>query len=296
MNRIAFLGLGNMGSGMALSLLGAGYALTVFNRTAARAEPLVRRGARLAASPREACDGADAIIAMTADDDSSRATWLGEHGVLAGEPNPAAFAVECSTLSHDWVAELSRAAAARGLRYIDSPVTGLPDAAAAGALTLFVGAAPADLEAVRPLLSAISERVLHFGAPGAGTAYKLLVNLLGAIQIASAAESMALAERAGLDLSLVAAALATGQAGSPQVVRNTGRIAKNDHGPAAFTPKLRLKDVDYALRLGQKLGLDSEFGRVAEAAFRRLCELGYADQNESHVVEVFRGKGPIEGA
>jgi 3-hydroxyisobutyrate dehydrogenase len=290
MNRIAFLGLGNMGSGMALSLLGAGYTLTVFNRTAARAEPLVQRGARLAASPREACAGADAIFAMTADDDSSRATWFGEHGVLAGEPNPAAFAVECSTLSHDWVCELARATAARGLRYIDAPVTGLPEAAAAGALTLLVGAAPADLEAVRPLLSALSERVLHFGAPGAGTAYKLLVNLLGAIQIASAAESMALAERAGLDLSLVAAALASGQAGSPQVVRNTGRIAKNDHGPTAFTPKLRLKDIDYALRLARKLGLDSEFGRVAEAAFRRLCELGYADQNESYVVEVFRGK------
>jgi 3-hydroxyisobutyrate dehydrogenase len=161
MNRIAFLGLGNMGSGMALSVLRAGYELTVYNRTLARAEPLVRRGARLAASPREACDRADAIIAMTADDASSRATWFGESGVLAGEPNPAAFAVECSTLSHDWVAELSRAAAARGLRYIDAPVTGLPDAAAAGALTLLVGAAPADLEAVRPLLSAISERVLH---------------------------------------------------------------------------------------------------------------------------------------
>lgn len=290
MNRIAFLGLGNMGSGMALSLLRAGYALTVFNRTATRAEPLVRRGARLAASPREACDGADAIVAMTADDDSSRATWFGEHGALAGEPNPAAFAVECSTLSHDWVAELSRAAAARGLRYIDAPVTGLPEAAAAGALTLLVGAAPADLEAVRPLLSALSERVLHFGAPGAGTAYKLLVNLLGAIQIASAAESMAFAERAGLDLSLVAAALATGQAGSPQVVRNTGRIAKNEHDPPVFTPKLRLKDIDYALRLGRKLGLDSEFGRVAQAAFRRLCELGHADHNESHVVEVFREK------
>lgn len=288
MSRIAFLGLGRMGSGMALRLLEAGHALAVFNRTPSRAESLVQRGAELAASPREACAGADAIFAMTADDDSSRATWFGDQGVLAGTPRPGAFAVECSTLSHDWVCELSRAAGAQGLRYIDAPVTGLPDAAAAGALTLLVGAAPADLEAVQPLLSAISERVLHFGAPGSGTAYKLLVNLLGAIQIASAAESMALAERAGLDLSLVASALAMGQAGSPQVVRNTARIAHNDHGAAAFTPKLRLKDIDYALRLGRKLGLDSELGRVAEAAFRRLCELGYAERSESQIIEVFR--------
>nr|MDQ2643681.1 NAD(P)-binding domain-containing protein [Myxococcota bacterium] len=82
MSRIAFLGLGRMGSGMALRLLEAGHALAVFNRTPSRAEPLVQRGAELAASPREACAGADAIFAMTADDDSSRATWFGDQGVL----------------------------------------------------------------------------------------------------------------------------------------------------------------------------------------------------------------------
>lgn len=112
-----------MGSAMAGRLLGAGHEVAVFNRTASRAEPLVRAGARLASSPREACEGAEAVFAMTADDVSSRAMWLGEQGALAARVAPEAFAIECSTLSHAWVTTLSRAARERGMRYIDAPLT-----------------------------------------------------------------------------------------------------------------------------------------------------------------------------
>src|SRR5262249_48633083 len=143
--------------GMAARLLHTGHTVTVYNRTTAKADPLVSEGARLASTAREACEGVDAVIAMTADDDASRAVWLGDDGILAGDPAPHAFAVECSTLSHDWVLELSAAAAKRGLRYVDAPVTGLPGAAAAGDLTLLVGAAVDDLEACRPLLSVLSQ-------------------------------------------------------------------------------------------------------------------------------------------
>ena len=134
---------------------------------------------------------------MTADDESSRAMWLGEQGALAATNAPDALAIECSTLSHDWVLELARHVRARGFRYVDAPVTGLPDAAASGTLTLLVGAEPADLDAARPMFASLATRVLHFGAVGQGTAYKLMVNLLGAVQIASAAEGMALAEARG---------------------------------------------------------------------------------------------------
>ncbi len=135
------------------------------------------------------------------------------------------------------------------MRYIDAPVTGLPSAAAAGELTLLVGAAVEDLQACRALLEVLSNRIIHFGPIGTGTAYKLIVNLLGAVQIASAAESMALAERAGLDLAVVSDAIASGQAASPQVVRNTRRIVEGNHDrDVVFTPTLRLKDV--ALRAG----------------------------------------------
>jgi 3-hydroxyisobutyrate dehydrogenase len=292
---IASIGLGKMGAGIATRLLGAGYAVTVYNRTAAKADPVIRAGARLAATPRDACVGAAAVIAMTSDDGSSRSLWLGPDGILAADLAAGAFAIECSTLSHDWVLQLSAEAKQRSLRYIDAPVTGLPDMAAAGELTLLVGADAADLEACRPLLAAFSERIIHFGAVGAGTAYKLIVNMLGAVQIASAAESMAIAERAGLDLAVVADALASGQAASPQVVRNTRRMVEGDHDrDVVFTPALRLKDVRYALQLARKLGVGSPFGAVAGDTFSQLLELGQAHTNESKIFEVSRRQAVTE--
>jgi 3-hydroxyisobutyrate dehydrogenase len=289
MATVAFLGLGRMGSAMAGRLLGAGHSLHLYNRTPSRAEPLVRHGARLFATPAQACAGVDAIFCMLADDSASREVWCGAQGVLATTPKPNAFAIECSTLSQQWVFELAARANAGGLRYIDAPVTGLASSAAAGELTLLVGADSADLAAAGELLGALSQRIIHFGAVGTGTAYKLIINLLGAVQIASVAESMAIAERAGLDLSAVANALATGQAASPQVVRNSQRIVAGDYRQdVIFTPQLRLKDVSYALQLTQSLGIGAPFGSLAESAFRQLCQMGYQDTNESSIMEVAR--------
>jgi 3-hydroxyisobutyrate dehydrogenase len=289
MATVAFIGLGNMGIGMAQRLLHAGHDLHVYNRTKSRAEALQRAGARFHSTPREACEGVDAVIAMTADDTSSRAVWSGPHGVLAAQLASHALAIECSTLSHDWVMELAAQARAQHLRYIDAPVTGLPDSAAAGTLTLLVGADASDLESARPLLSAISDRILHFGDVGSGTAYKLIINMIGAVQIASLAEGMALAQRAGLDLQSVANAITTGQAASPQVVRNARRIVDDDHDRnVLFTPVLRLKDVAYALEFARKLGMLAPFGRVAADQLQRLIELGHAGANESKIIEVAR--------
>jgi 3-hydroxyisobutyrate dehydrogenase len=289
MATLAFIGLGQMGGAMAARLLAAGHVVQVYNRTGARAGPLVQQGAHLFATPAAACSNVDAVIAMVADDPASRAVWCGAEGVLSARLKPNALAIECSTLSQTWVLELAARAQALGLRYIDAPVTGLPDTAAAGALTLLVGAAMADLDAARELLGAFSERIIHFGAPGAGTAYKLIINMLGAVQIASVAEALAIAERAGLDLHTVADAIATGQAASPQVVRNSRRmVAGNHHQNVVFTPRLRLKDVRYALQLAQQLGIASPFGSLAEAGLRQLCETGLQDANESAIVEVAR--------
>lgn len=292
MAHIAFIGLGNMGLGMAGRLLTAGHQLSVYNRTPAKAATLVRAGARLCDSPAAASGNVDAIISMVSDDAASREVWLGSGGILSTGPASAgALAIECSTLSHEWVIELAAETHRHGLRYVDAPVTGLPDAAAAGELTLLVGAAPADLDAARPILGAFSQRTVHFGAVGTGTAYKLIINMLGAVQIASAAESMAFAERAGLDLRVVADAIASGQAASPQVVRNTRRMVDADHDRnITFTPRLRLKDVDYALRLAAKLGLGTPFGTLAAQAFSQLCASGGAEENESNVITVARSR------
>lgn len=295
MASVAFLGLGRMGIGMARRLLHAGHGLHVFNRTASRADELVAEGARRFATPREACAGAVAVVSMVADDQASRAMWRGPEGAFAASLAPGTLAIECSTLSHAWVAELSTEARGLGLRYIDAPVTGLPETAATGELTLLVGAAPQDLIEAGALLAHFSQRTIHFGPPGTGTAYKLLVNMLGAVQIASAAETIAIAERAGLELGMVADALASGQAASPQVVRNTRRmVAAQLDRTVVFTPQLRLKDVEYALALARTLEIGSPFGALAARIFHQLCALGRAQANESDVIEIARRQPPEE--
>ena len=287
MASIGFVGLGKMGVGMASRLLQAGHQLSVYNRTASKAETLVAGGARLAASPKEACQGVSAVFCMVADDAASRAMWLGPEGILAADLQPQALGIECSTLSHGWVMELADRVSRRGLRYVDAPVTGLPADAAAGVLTMLVGAQEADLERARPLLGTISDRVVRFGGVGSGTAYKLIINMIGAVQIASVAEGMALAQRAGLDLGTVADAIATGQAASPQVVRNVRRIVDGRHDSnVVFTAALRLKDVEYALGLAQQLRSGAPFGALAATGLRELCASGRAQINESAIFEV----------
>jgi 3-hydroxyisobutyrate dehydrogenase len=253
----------------------------------------MQQGALVFATPGDACAGVDAVVSMVADDPASRVVWLGANGILTANLAAGALAIECSTLSHGWVMELAAQARNRGLRYIDAPVTGLPDSAAAGELSLLVGADHADLERARELLRALSQRIFHFGPVGAGTVYKLMINLLGAVQIASRAEGMAIAERAGLDLPTVADAIAAGQAASPQVVRNSRRMVEGHHDQdVVFSAQLRLKDVNYALLLARDLGIGSPFGCLAGRAFKQLCDLGHAHDNESAILAGARVQAP----
>src|SRR5229473_690466 len=181
MAQVAFIGLGRMGHGMAGRYLDAGFTVVVWNRSKAKAEDLIARGARWATSPKDAAVDADAVVTMVADDAASRAVWLGNDGAAA-TMKAGTLAIECSTVSYKHALEMAHELRGRGLVYIDSPVTGLPDAAASGKLTLLVGADPADLEKARPFLVPLSTTIRHFGAVGTGTVYKLINNLMGAIQ------------------------------------------------------------------------------------------------------------------
>ncbi len=289
MASIAFLGTGNMGAGMAGCLIKAGHELKVYNRTQEKTGALVRKGAEIADTPKKAAEGADAVIAMVGDDEASKAVWLGGDGALAAETGKNALAIECSTLSHDWVLELSEEAQKKGFRYLDCPVTGIPVTAAAGDLTLLVGAEAVDLETARPLLQPFSSEIVHFGPIGAGTAYKLLVNLMGAVQIAGTAEGLLMAEKAGLDLEQTAKALGRGAAASPQVARTSLRMAAADHDKnIIFSGKLRLKDVLYGLKLAEKLGQETPFGNAARDAFQKMADEGVDELNETKVIDILR--------
>ena len=285
MAQIAFIGLGRMGHGMAGRYLENGFAVAVWNRSEAKADDLVARGARWAHSPADAAMGADAIVTMVADDAASREVWLGKAGA-ASTAKSGALAIECSTVSYRHALDLARELRQRGLIYIDSPVTGLPDAAASGKLTLLVGAEPVDLERARPYLAPLSATIRHFGAVGAGTVYKLINNLMGAIQIAGIAEGLAIAEQAGLDMKLVLESIATGVAASPQVLRHSKRMAARDFSGATFTAALRHKDAAYAVALAESLlSAAPIMGRAAVQSYDRAK--AYApDDDEGKMIEI----------
>jgi 3-hydroxyisobutyrate dehydrogenase len=285
MAKVAFIGLGRMGHGMAGRYIDAGFEVAVFNRSKAKADDLIARGARWATSPAQAAEGADAVVTMVADDEASREVWLGSDGA-ALTAKPGTLAIECSTVSHGHALELARALRERGLIYIDSPVTGLPDAAASGKLTLLVGAEPADLERARPYLAPLSATIRHFGAVGSGTVYKLINNLMGAIQIAGIAEGLAIAEQAGLDMKLVLEAIESGVAASPQVLRHSRRMVARDFSGATFTAALRHKDAAYAVALAESLLADAPLvGRAAVEAYARAKASG-PDEDEGKIIEI----------
>ncbi len=285
MARVAFIGLGRMGHGMAGRYLDAGFTVVVWNRSRAKAEDLIARGAQWATSPGDAAIDADAVVTMVADDEASTAVWLGEDGAAA-TMKAGTLAVECSTVSYSHALQLSRELHARGLIYLDCPVTGLPDAAASGKLTLLVGADAADLDKARPFLAPLSTTIRHFGEVGAGTVYKLINNLMGAIQIAGIAEGLAIAEQAGLDMKLVLEAIENGVAASPQVIRHSKRMAARNFEGATFTAALRHKDAAYAVALAESLLADPPLlGRAAVAAYER-AKSAAPDDDEAKMIEI----------
>src|SRR5581483_747935 len=171
--RVAFLGLGLMGGGMAGRLLAEKFPVAVYNRSRQKAERLASLGAKVSATPREAAAGADVVIAMLSADEASRHVWLGADGALAGAAR-GAILIESSTISPGWACELAVAAAAQGCELLDAPVAGSKPQAAAGQLLFLVGGADATLERARPVLVALSRDIVHLGPVGSGALVKLI--------------------------------------------------------------------------------------------------------------------------
>lgn len=295
MAKIAFLGLGMMGSGMAGCLVRAGHQVTVWNRSPDKAEALVAAGAIAADSPAEAANGAEAVFSMIADDPASDQCWFGPTGAL-GVLGSGAFVIECSTISHGQSRKLAEAAAAKDLRYIDCPVNGPPAMAAKGELTLLVGAEPADLEAARPWLELVSSSILHFGPTGTGTAYKLINNLLGAVHVAATAEAAHLARKLGLDVDTTVAAIETGPVGSPHTKRMIRPMLEGRPADSfGLAIGLREKDARYCLAMARDLGLDMTVGEDAHGWYVAAKDMHGADDDSLMLNTIAKHDGKAPG-
>jgi 3-hydroxyisobutyrate dehydrogenase len=287
--KIAFLGAGMMGSAMIKNYLKGGHSLTVYNRSRQKALPLETLGAKLADTPMEAASGVDIIISSVTDDDASRECWNGRQGALRGALKQGAFAIEASTVSMDWVNELNSLAKSKALHFLDCPVAGRPDVAEAGKLKVFAGGEREHVDAMRKVLTSISSSVTHMGPVGSGIAFKLIYNVMGAIQVAATAEGMFACEAAGIDLSVAAEGFSTGATGSPHVVRHSKYMAENRHeNPVQFSARGRIKDVDYGVKLIEKHGAQSVLGHGTIQVFEQMVELGMGDRNDSELIDALR--------
>jgi 3-hydroxyisobutyrate dehydrogenase len=275
-----------MGSGMAARLLGAGFEVTVYNRTAPRAEPLRQAGARVAATPAEAARDADAVIAMVADDRASREVWTGPQGALAGVRKGAVL-IDSSTVTPAWVRELAALAEARGCPLLDAPVTGSRPQAHSGELLFLVGGDASVLEKCRPIFQPMSRGVVHLGANGAGATMKLINNFFCGVQAAGLAEALAWIERSGLEKAAALALLTGGAPGSPLVKALAERMSSQAY-QINFRLHLMAKDLTYAIQEAARAGVDLSTATAALGRFEDAARSGFGDQDLSAVVEPLR--------
>lgn len=287
MQKITVLGTGIMGGGIAANILRKGFTVTVYNRTRSKAEPLATEGAIIADTPAQAVAEADVVISVLGDDNASREAWLGENGALAAV-RPGAVLIECSTLTPGWVLELAQKANEHGCKFLDAPLMGTRPAAASGQVGLLIGGDAEVIAQVQPVIDAFANRQAHLGANGAGSTYKLINNMMGAIHVAAIAEGLTMAEKAGLNMEQVVQLIQNGPTFSPMVQGKLPRMVEQRYADTDFSMKWMHKDVTYALGLGEELGVTLKTAAGAQQTFQIGLDTGRGDEDMAAIVEGLR--------
>jgi 3-hydroxyisobutyrate dehydrogenase-like beta-hydroxyacid dehydrogenase len=264
---------------MAANLLKAGFAVTVWNRTASRMEPLVAQGARAAASPREAAAAADVLITIVSDPPALEQVLWGEQGALGGLRRSSVL-VDSSTVSPALARRVAAACAERGIAFLDAPVTGGTWGAEKGELVFLVGGPAETLARVEPVLSVMGKRWFHLGPHGAGQIVKLAMNMLYALEVDALAEALALATAGGVPGEKLVEVMQSSMGRAPVLDVKAPLLLKHEY-PPSFPLRLMHKDLTLALELAKQLGVPLPAGTAAretyDAVFRAAREdLDYA--------------------
>jgi len=287
MAKLAFLGLGVMGYPMAAHLANAGHQVTVYNRTATKAEAWAKQnGQSDAATPREAAAGADFVMACVGNDDDLRAVVLGADGALAGMGEGAVF-VDHTTVSAIVTRELAALAADQGVGWVDAPVSGGQAGAENGQLAIMCGGAQTHFDAAEPIIAAYSKATVHFGDVGAGQLTKMVnqVCIVGAVQAIS--EGLYFAMKAGLDPKKVADLVSQGAGGSWQLANRASTMVDNqfDHG---FAVNWMRKDLDIALTQADEMGLSLPVTALVDQFYADVQQMGGGRWDTSSLIQRFR--------
>lgn len=292
MAKIAFLGLGNMGGPMAKNLIAAGHALTVFDLVEAACAALASAGADVAASAAEAAEGADVIVSMLPAGRHVAATFLGDEGLLA-RVGKDTLILDASTIDAATARQVGEAAAALGIDFMDTPVSGGVAAAAAGTLAFMCGGSEGAFARARPILEGMgsAEKIFHAGPAGAGQVAKAANNMLLAIHMIGTCEALAMGEAHGLHPSVLSEIMKassgnnwTLQVYNPWPDVMPGVPSSNGYKPG-FMVDLMVKDLGLACEVAEACELDNQMGKQALAAFAAHQESGRGGQDFSSILE-----------
>jgi 3-hydroxyisobutyrate dehydrogenase-like beta-hydroxyacid dehydrogenase len=275
--RIAFIGLGAMGSGIAANLIRAGFDVTLYNRTREKLVPLLDLGGQASGSVAEAVAGADILVTMLSDDAAEEAVSLGSDGAVAHLPK-GSLHVSLSTIGTATARRLTQAHEKAGQGYVSAPVFGRPDAAAAAKLFILPAGKAELIERARPLFEAIGQRVFPMGdRPEAANIAKLGGNMLIATVIESLGEVLALAGKAGIDRAAYLDMLTSTLFSAPVYKTYGGLIVEEKFEPAGFAAPLGLKDIKLALAAADELRVPLPIGSLLRDRFLALLAQKGAD-------------------
>lgn len=264
MKKLGFIGIGRMGRPMAERLLAAGYPLTVFNRTPAKAEILVSQGAKMADSPRQVVEQSEITFTMLSDDEAVEAVYLSQPGVMAGLTGDKII-VDCSTISPDLTERLWQLADQIGAWFLDVKILGSVKPAQEGKLVLMVGGEETAYADVLDILKTFGKEIFYLGPAGLAAKMKLSLNIILGLAMQAMAEAVALAEKAGLDRATLFDVLNISNLGSVFTKSKAGLILERNFSPQ-FSLKLMDKDFRLILNLAKKMQVPLPATAAASAA------------------------------
>ena len=267
---IAFIGLGNMGRPMAFNLLHAGYTLTVFDLDESKATDLIKHGAHLANSIKEAVSEVDIIISSLPGPSQVREVVLGEKGILASI-SPGATLIETSTSSVELAEEIDKEFRKKSINYLETPLTNAVDGARNGTLAFFIAGEEAVYKKCLPIFETLGSDLFYVGRPGNGATTKLITNLLWFINAASIAEGLMLGAKAEIPLETIHAAIKT-SAGNSWVAEHDIPSIFAGHYDPSFTLELCCKDLDLVTKISKNQGLNLKMGALAHELFEKAKE------------------------
>lgn len=285
---LGFAGIGLMGLPMCQRLLAAGYSLTVWNRNPQKCAPLVAAGARQVATAAQLCEHADLVLLCLANTEVVREVVFAQEGIAQGA-RAGQLLLDLSSLEPTATREMAAALARdTGMTWVDAPVSGGTSGAESGSLAIMVGGEAADVERVRPVLLALGQRVTHMGAVGAGQVSKVCNQMIVACNALVIAEVVALAERSGVDASLIAEALAGGFADSKPLQILAPQMAESRFEPVKWHVRTLLKDLDGAVKFAREQGSATPISGLAAQLMRLHGGQGFLEKDPATLVALYR--------